>query len=556
MKLKTESLIDFVANIDYIGKKGLPYFGTENDDAEQIAESVIPYYLENYHTQTFEQIYKMVSYDSFEPETIGYYSGIPYCRVEDIEVTYSHYKQKYEEGLRLNTEESLKQVNLDIQSLKKKIEDKQITIDEISSRLDDGWEVSKRELSLYEKEKHLIQIYEKELNVLKLRKQKEIDKQIGLHNEDICKKIEQTKSLIILQYKTIASQFETILQEKVDKAKICKLQYESGSVADFFCFILKESFYPFDFDCNPQIEYNKENKLLIVDYYLPTIDEIPNIKKTKKYKTQTAEIRYLSNIALNKLYDDIIYKIAIRSIAEIFHFDDLKKVDLVCFNGRVKIRNKATGLFIDNCILSVQVNRKEFEYIDLEYVDCKACFKHFKGVSGAKLYDQAPIVPLMQLDTEDNRFVAAHSVETNESTNLATMDWEEFEHLVRELFDLEFNVNGGEVKITQASRDGGVDAVAFDPDPIRGGKIVIQAKRYTNTVGVSAVRDLYGTVINEGANKGILITTSDYGADSYNFAKGKPITLLNGGHLMFLLEKHNKKARIDLKEAKGNFDTL
>jgi len=48
-------------------------------------------------------------------------------------------------------------------------------------------------------------------------------------------------------------------------------------------------------------------------------------------------------------------------------------------------------------------------------------------------------------------------------------------------------------KVTQASRDGGVDAVAFDPDPIRGGKIVIQAKRYAYTVGVSARRDLYGT---------------------------------------------------------------
>ena len=82
------------------------------------------------------------------------------------------------------------------------------------------------------------------------------------------------------------------------------------------------------------------------------------------------------------------------------------------------------------------------------------------------------------------------------------MDWEDFEHLIRELFEKEFSVNGGEVKVTQASRDGGVDAVAFDPDPIRGGKIVIQAKRYTNTVGVSAVRDLYGTVLNEGATKG------------------------------------------------------
>lgn len=83
------------------------------------------------------------------------------------------------------------------------------------------------------------------------------------------------------------------------------------------------------------------------------------------------------------------------------------------------------------------------------------------------------------------------------SVNLAEMDWEDFEHLIREVFGKEFSSNGGEVRVTQASKDGGVDAVAFDPDPIRGGKIVIQAKRYTSTVGVSAVRDLYGTVMNE-----------------------------------------------------------
>lgn len=41
-------------------------------------------------------------------------------------------------------------------------------------------------------------------------------------------------------------------------------------------------------------------------------------------------------------------------------------------------------------------------------------------------------------------------------------------------------------------------------DSVRRGKVVIQAKMYTNTVGVVAVLDLYGTVMNEGAAKGIL----------------------------------------------------
>ena len=60
------------------------------------------------------------------------------------------------------------------------------------------------------------------------------------------------------------------------------------------------------------------------------------------------------------------------------------------------------------------------------------------------------------------------------------MDWDDFEHLVRQLFEREFAASvGAEVKVTRASRDYGVDAIVFDPDPIRGGKYVIQAKRYT-----------------------------------------------------------------------------
>ena len=69
-------------------------------------------------------------------------------------------------------------------------------------------------------------------------------------------------------------------------------------------------------------------------------------------------------------------------------------------------------------------------------------------------------------------------------------------------------------------------------------------------MGVSAVRDLYGTVMKEGANKGILVTTSNYGSDAYRFAKDLPITLMNGANLLYLLERHGYKARIDLKEAK------
>ena len=252
------------------------------------------------------------------------------------------------------------------------------------------------------------------------------------------------------------------------------------------------------------------------------------------------------------VYEEVNYKIALRTLFELFHADEAKAVDSIVFNGIVDTIDKATGQNIKPCIMSIQVSWLEFEPINLEQVDPKACFKKLKGVSASKLQALAPVAPVAQISREDKRFVESYEVAhtLDNSVNLASMDWEDFEHLIRELFAKEFGREGGEVRVTQASRDGGVDAVAFDPDPIRGGKIVIQAKRYTNVVGVAAVRDLWGTIMNEGAMKGILVTTSHYGADAYEFAKGKPITLLEGGNLLHLLAKHGHKAKIDLKEAK------
>jgi restriction system protein len=225
----------------------------------------------------------------------------------------------------------------------------------------------------------------------------------------------------------------------------------------------------------------------------------------------------------------------------------------IVFNGWVQSIDRATGKETHGCILSIQAEREEFLQINLSQVDPRACFRKLKGVASSKLIELTPVRPILSINREDHRFVEGYAVADtlDDRTNLAAMDWLDFENLIRELFEKEFSKNGGEVKITQASRDGGVDAIAFDPDPIRGGKIVIQAKRYTNVVGVAAVRDLYGTVHNEGANKGILVTTATYGSDAYEFAKDKPLTLLSGGELLSLLAAHGHRAKIDLQEAKA-----
>jgi restriction system protein len=331
------------------------------------------------------------------------------------------------------------------------------------------------------------------------------------------------------------------------------LERQPDAVVNYCDLVLTDSEYPDSFPKSWQLDYKPESRLLLIDYSLPNMESMPRRKEVKYVQTRDefAESN-LPDAAVEKIYDAVLYKITLRSLHELIAADVANALDSIVFNGWVRAIEAATGQETNGCILSIQVSKEEFSTINLAKVEPKACFKKLKGVGSSKLAALVPVRPILQLDTQDERFVPSYEVEdTIDSTmNLAAMDWEDFEHLIREVFEKEFSNDNSEVKITRASRDGGVDAVVFDQDPIRGGKIVIQAKRYTNTVGVSAVRDLYGTVVNEGANKGILVTTADYGPDAYEFAKDKPLTLLSGSNLLHLLAKHGHQARIDLKEAK------
>lgn len=313
--------------------------------------------------------------------------------------------------------------------------------------------------------------------------------------------------------------------------------------------VLNNSIYPSFVKKDFELFYKKEAKTLIVDYCLPNVEDIPAIKQINK---QLNEVGFKEK-EINALYENVLYQTTLRSIFELFHSDEINALESIVFNGWLEYVDKADGNEKTNCILSMQAKKDEFMEIKLENVEPKTCFKKFKGISCNNLSTITPVKPILRVNTTDKRFIESYEVmaKLSQGENLAMMDWKDFENLVREIFEKEFSVNGGEVKITQSSHDGGVDAVAYNKDPLLGGKIVIQAKRYTNVVGVSAVRDLYGTILNEGAVKGILITTSHFGVESYDFAKDKPITLLEGSNLLHLMEKHGHKARIDIQEAKA-----
>lgn len=384
--------------------------------------------------------------------------------------------------------------------------------------------------------------------------QKQYEKDHSIWENDV-KAVEEYKSLIAA-WETDEAEYRASQEESNKSVDEFAEAFSCGapwSIERYASLLLGHIEHPFTYEKSIETEYTAEEKKLIVDLLLPSKDDIPKLKSVTyvKSKAELKESFYPENYLKNK-YEHTIYQIVLQTLNYVFSTIAKEYLQIVVINGRIKTIDKATGHDIEPYILSISIDRTAFEGINLSAVDPKTWFKSAKGISAASLANVAPIAPLVRISKEDSRFIEGYAVadSINEGMNLAAMDWQDFENLIREIFQQEFNATGGEVKITQASRDGGVDAVAFDPDPIRGGKIVIQAKRYTNVVGVSAVRDLYGTVLNEGANKGILVTTSNFGNDAYAFVQGKPLTLLNGAELLYLLQRHGYKARIDIREAK------
>jgi restriction system protein len=245
---------------------------------------------------------------------------------------------------------------------------------------------------------------------------------------------------------------------------------------------------------------------------------------------------------IKESYQDIVASTCIRTIHEVIEADQGNHILVVAFNGFVQTVDPSTGRDIRPCLISIRTTKERFSEINLSRIDKRACLRNLGAQVSPRPDEMIPVKPIVEFDMVDKRFVEQSDImsDLESRPNLMELSPFEFENLVSNLFEQ----IGFQAKLTRSSKDGGVDAVAFDPRPILGGKVVIQAKRYKNVVGVSAVRDLYGTMINEGANKGILVATSHYGPDAYEFARDKPIELIDGSGLLYLLEQQGVKARI------------
>jgi restriction system protein len=323
----------------------------------------------------------------------------------------------------------------------------------------------------------------------------------------------------------------------IDELEAGLRENDRHAVSEYIQAVLDRSPYPLGFPDQRSAGYVPESSLLAVEWYLPSVDVVPQYKAFRHIKTRKAVEPVPRPIAeVRQIYQSVIAQVALRTLREIFDSTPEEMISTVVFNGRVHDIDPLTGQKIQPHLITLRATRQQFMALVLDEpkfnpVECVR--RYFFADISPHPDELIPVEPVMPFSMADPRII-------DPRPNLLELSPKEFEAFIQNLF----TKMGFDTKLYQASGDGGIDCVAYDPDPITGGKFIVQAKLYTRAVQPTHVRDLWGTVQREGATKGIMITTSGYGPDSYKFAAGKPLNLIDGSGLLALCHQYKIPARI------------
>ncbi|QES57066.1 restriction endonuclease [Streptomyces venezuelae] len=289
--------------------------------------------------------------------------------------------------------------------------------------------------------------------------------------------------------------------------------------------------------------YDPAARQLVLDWELPRYGVVPEAKSVR-YVPSTDQDKETARPATQRraIYRDLLAQCVLLVVRELYAADEFGVLDSVVVNGFVDDHDPVTGHEAQLVLVTVSAPQLTFAELQLEQVSAVDCL--VDGLRG-QLSARPDLLSAIRSDRRpaDVGTVVSHGGDTpdgEDEPDLFAMDPIDFENLVAELF----RAMGMEAVTTQRSGDGGVDVEAVDPAPIRGGRIVVQVKRYRNTVPPTAVRDLYGTVQDKGANKGVLVTTASFGPGSYTFANGKPLELVPGTDLVELLHQYGLRGRL------------
>jgi len=119
--------------------------------------------------------------------------------------------------------------------------------------------------------------------------------------------------------------------------------------------------------------------------------------------------------------------------------------------------------------------------------------------------------------------------------SIKALTWKEFEELIAEAYR---RMGYSVVENYDIGPDGGVDIVLRK----NGNTYLVQCKQWRSfKVGVKVVREMYGIMTDRRATGVMIITTGVFTQEAKNFAKDKPIDLIEGNQVVEMIRSVQAK---------------
>ena len=285
---------------------------------------------------------------------------------------------------------------------------------------------------------------------------------------------------------------------------------------------------PFPKEVSFEVDYTYTDEKAELTIRVPGLEVIQNQVATWNDQKGTIKYSPKPQKEILRQYERYLAALVLRSGWEIFRV--CPKVKEVYLSVLTQKRHRTKGHSCEACILSCVMAEAVFQEIDFKQVEYINALENFqlryssreKEMPG----DVRPYEIKRQLDLNEEDILQL------------AMNGDQFEDFVKALVDK----MGLQTEKTKKSHDGGIDIWAYDNNALAGGRYIIQCKRWKQTIPAEIVRELYGAVAKERADKGILITTSRISSDCYkwveNGAYKVPITLISGAELRKLITQY------------------
>ena len=139
--------------------------------------------------------------------------------------------------------------------------------------------------------------------------------------------------------------------------------FESGeqdSIEKYISLVLSYSKYPADFEHDFDISYNPDDKSVIVNYLFQDIDSFP-ITEKYEYNDTNDEIEevLMDKQKAEEMYRTILYRVAVRTIHEIYESVYTGVVNEIKFNGFIVDEGE------NQCAFTMKSDKNSFLSLDL-----------------------------------------------------------------------------------------------------------------------------------------------------------------------------------------------